>query len=223
MEAQLTAYLATKADDLAWFCHVDDDNYLNRRALAALLAGYDGRESDWYLGKASIPGPLELPPMSAGGESSSGQRFSFATGGAGFCLSRHLAERMRPWIVGGQFRQLAARIRLPDDVTIGYLVEVILGGRLTAVADLHSHLEPLEGLAVATSPQLLARAVTLSYGRYEDTGVANVITIEDPKDWYNESEETVDFMRIKESTRFYAIHCWLSPTECRKPREWTTL
>ncbi len=211
MEAQLTTFLQlTQTADgyakLEWFCHLDDDNYVNRRALAALLAAYDGRNEDWYLGKASIPEPLELPLESVHRDSSfsaaAGQRFWFATGGAGFCLSRHLVERARPWILGGRFRQLADDIRLPDDVTVGYLVEVVLGGHLAHIATMHSHLEPLQGLTGG----MLDRAVTLSYGRYEDTGAANVVGVASGQE-----------MEDEDVTRFYAVHCILYPSECQKP------
>jgi hypothetical protein len=211
MEAQLAAFLDSppaadpgggRKSPAAWFCHVDDDNYVNGRTLAGLLGRRNGLTEDWYLGKASVPEPLELPLSASPASPSPVRRFWFATGGAGFCLSRHLVERMRPWIVDGGFRQLAKAIRLPDDVTVGYLVEVLLGGRLTHVAALHSHLEPLQGLG----PQEMAAAITLSYGRYEDTGAENVVAVE------GEGEEGKE-----DRTRFRAVHCRLRPTECRRP------
>jgi len=42
-----------------WFCHFDDDNYVNVPRLLKLLDNYNPRE-DWYLGKPSIPAPLEI-------------------------------------------------------------------------------------------------------------------------------------------------------------------
>lgn len=42
-----------------WFCHFDDDNYVNVPALLRKLRRFDHRE-DWYLGKPSIPEPLEI-------------------------------------------------------------------------------------------------------------------------------------------------------------------
>ncbi len=42
-----------------WFCHFDDDNYVNVPALLRKLREFDHRE-DWYLGKPSIPEPLEI-------------------------------------------------------------------------------------------------------------------------------------------------------------------
>ncbi|ERL86659.1 hypothetical protein D910_04065, partial [Dendroctonus ponderosae] len=42
-----------------WFCHFDDDNYVNVPRLVRFLADYNPRE-DWYLGKPSIQAPLEI-------------------------------------------------------------------------------------------------------------------------------------------------------------------
>jgi fringe protein len=42
-----------------WFCHFDDDNYVNVPRLVHVLADYSPQE-DWYLGKPSIRAPLEI-------------------------------------------------------------------------------------------------------------------------------------------------------------------
>lgn len=42
-----------------WFCHVDDDNYVNMPALTRFLQGYSHTE-DWYLGRPSISHPIEV-------------------------------------------------------------------------------------------------------------------------------------------------------------------
>lgn len=42
-----------------WFCHFDDDNYVNIPRLVRFLGDYNPRE-DWYLGKPSIQAPLEI-------------------------------------------------------------------------------------------------------------------------------------------------------------------
>lgn len=42
-----------------WFCHFDDDNYVNIPRLVRLLDDYSPTV-DWYLGKPSISSPLEL-------------------------------------------------------------------------------------------------------------------------------------------------------------------
>lgn len=120
-----------------WFCHVDDDNYVNVRALLRLLGSYPHTQ-DIYLGKPSLDRPIQatervsenkvvsVPPTprqpapprgeEAGGAPRPGTRglgvsprapapgspqrpvhFWFATGGAGFCISRGLALKMSPW------------------------------------------------------------------------------------------------------------------------------
>jgi len=40
-----------------WFCHVDDDTYMNVVALVRLLRQYK-HYADWYLGKPSISHPM---------------------------------------------------------------------------------------------------------------------------------------------------------------------
>ena len=42
-----------------WFCHFDDDNYVNVPRLVNKLSQFDHRK-DWYLGKPSLPEPLEI-------------------------------------------------------------------------------------------------------------------------------------------------------------------
>ncbi|KAK0178932.1 hypothetical protein PV327_007771 [Microctonus hyperodae] len=79
-----------------WFCHFDDDNYVNVPRLLKLLDNYNPRE-DWYLGRPSIPAPLEIMRQhSAESSKRSKVKFWFATGGAGFCISRALALKMIP-------------------------------------------------------------------------------------------------------------------------------
>jgi hypothetical protein len=45
--------------DLRWFCHVDDDNYVNVPALNGLLKMYNPIK-DWYLGRTSTTKPLQI-------------------------------------------------------------------------------------------------------------------------------------------------------------------
>ena len=124
--------------------------------------------------------------------------FWFATGGAGFCLSRPLLNKMRPWIEGGAFQKLADDIRLPDDVTVGYLSEVLVGVELEQVGQFHSHLEPLRLV------RRLGEQVSLSYGRYEDTEEWNVVEVEG---------------RPEDPTRFKAAHCLIRPQDCEDDPE----
>lgn len=119
MAAEIMAFLAT---DNRWFCHFDDDNYVNVPALVKKLSHFD-HNSEWYLGKPSISSPLQVTTKS----DKKKVTFWFATGGAGFCLSRPLAQRMAPLVENGGFVATGENIRLPDDVTVGYIIEHELG------------------------------------------------------------------------------------------------
>jgi len=190
MEAELTTFLTSGR---SWFCHLDDDNYLNVPALVRMLSSYSPKE-EWYLGKASISAPLEMLDRSMLPKEKK-VSFLFGTGGAGFCLSRPLVERMGELVTN--FASTGDTIRLPDDVTVGYIAEVLMGVPLTQLETLHSHLEPLRRV----DRHMLEDQVTLSYSVYEN-GEINVVGL-----------DKIDF--VKDPTTFYTIHCEIFPELCR--------
>ncbi|KAM4881743.1 beta-1,3-N-acetylglucosaminyltransferase manic fringe [Thomomys bottae] len=188
MAAEFDAFLAS---GLRWFCHVDDDNYLNPRALLQLLKAFP-QAHDVYVGRPSLNRPIRASEPLPHNRTRLVQ-FWFATGGAGFCINRKLALKMAPWASGSRFVDTSALIRLPDDCTVGYIVECKLGGHLQFSPLFHSHLETLQLLGAA---QLLQQ-VTLSYGIFE--GKLNVIQIQGP------------FSPEEDPSRFRSLHCLLYP------------
>ena len=190
LEAEIGHFLTAEHDNKDWFCHLDDDNYLNTPALLDMLARYPSSQP-WYLGKVSIPKKLEVLDRLQLPEKKT-VKFWFATGGAGFCISRGLAEKMRPFVVDGKFQELSDTIRLPDDVTMGYLMEILLKIPLTQVSLFHSHLEPLRSI------KDFDKQITFSYSKYEDTSEDNVVEFEG-------DNNLID----NDPTRFYKIHCKL--------------
>ncbi|XP_075407080.1 beta-1,3-N-acetylglucosaminyltransferase manic fringe isoform X2 [Tenrec ecaudatus] len=188
MAAEFDAFLASGR---RWFCHVDDDNYVNPPALLRLLATFaPGREV--YVGRPSLNRPIHASePRPRNGTRL--VQFWFATGGAGFCINRKLALKMAPWASGHRFVDTSALIQLPDDCTVGYIIECKLGGHLQPSPLFHSHLETLQLLGVAQ----LREQVTLSYGVFE--GKLNVIKLQGP------------FSPEEDPSRFRSLHCLLFP------------
>nr|XP_027199479.1 fringe glycosyltransferase-like isoform X1 [Dermatophagoides pteronyssinus] len=178
--------------DKKWWCHFDDDNYVNIPRLLSLLQHYDPMY-DWYLGKTSIKHPLEIDDR----EFKKKIHFSFATGGAGFCISRSLALKMISVASNGQLISVGDRIRLPDDVTIGYIIEHMLNKKLTVIEEFHSHLEPMAML----EKNLLKNQVSFSYSGNNLN--RNVLQLNQLDSIHNDS------------TRFYSLHCYLFPELCR--------
>ncbi|XP_036804668.1 beta-1,3-N-acetylglucosaminyltransferase lunatic fringe-like [Oncorhynchus mykiss] len=174
-----------------WFCHVDDDNYVNIRSLVKLLSHYS-HAHDVYIGRPSLDRPLEATER-FGDAHTRPVRFWFATGGAGFCVSRGLALKMSPWASGGNFMTTADRIRLPDDCTVGYIIEALLGVGLIRSPLFHSHLENLQ----LVSPTQIHHQVTLSYGTVDSK--RNIINIR--------GALSLD----EDPTRFRSVHCVLYP------------
>ncbi|XP_047435156.1 beta-1,3-N-acetylglucosaminyltransferase lunatic fringe-like isoform X2 [Mugil cephalus] len=181
-----------------WFCHVDDDNYVNTGALLKLLSQYS-HSQDVYIGRPSLERPIEATER-LGSSDMKQVRFWFATGGAGFCLSRGLALKMKPWASGGTFMTTAERIRLPDDCTVGYIAEALLGVSLIRSPLFHSHLENL-GLVSDVHSQ-----VTLSYGTVENS--RNAVNVKGP------------FSINEDPTRFRSVHCLLYPDTVWCPGPW---
>ncbi|NWS55412.1 MFNG acetylglucosaminyltransferase, partial [Chunga burmeisteri] len=189
MAAEFDAFLASGR---SWFCHLDDDNYLNPRALLKLLSSYSVTW-DVYLGKPSLNRPIRASETLPNNQTKS-VRFWFATGGAGFCISRKLACKMVPWASGRNFLTTSELIRLPDDCTVGYIIECKVGGQLVPNALFHSHLENLQLIPSSR----LTQQVTLSYGVFENK--LNVIELSGP---FSPQEDP--------SSRFRSLHCHLYP------------
>ncbi|KAK2916588.1 hypothetical protein QQF64_025135 [Cirrhinus molitorella] len=174
-----------------WFCHVDDDNYVNVKTLVKLLSNYPHTQ-DMYIGKPSLDRPIEATER-LGDNKMRPVNFWFATGGAGFCVSRGLALKMSPWASGGHFMNTAEKIRLPDDCTIGYIIESVLGVPLTRSSLFHSHLENLQQV----SKSEVHKQITLSYGMFENK--RNIINMKGA------------FSVEEDPSRFKSVHCLLYP------------
>ncbi|XP_058122172.1 fringe glycosyltransferase [Anopheles ziemanni] len=176
-----------------WWCHFDDDNYVNIPRLVRMLDDYSPTQ-DWYLGKPSISSPLEifLDNTKTSTEVNKKVTFWFATGGAGFCVSRALALRMMPVAASGKFVAIGDKIRFPDDVTMGFLIEHILKVPLTVIDAFHSHLEPMEFIR----PETFHDQVSFSYARMRDEW--NVVKVD-------------GFDLKTDPKRIYSLHCYLYP------------
>ena len=163
---------------------------MNVPALLKKLAHFD-YNSEWYLGKPSIPNALEVINKSDKKKVS----FWFATGGAGFCLSRPLVEKMAPLVANGEFVATGENIRLPDDVTVGYIIEHKLGVPLTVVRTFHSHLEPLRLLPESS----MADQISFGYAAPSPSQQSNHIAL------------SQGLSELDDPTRFISLHCYLFP------------
>lgn len=188
MSAEYDGFMAS---DKRWFCHVDDDNYVNPEALLTLLSAFP-QDGDIYVGKPSLDKPITGHELLEGNATRE-VRFWFATGGAGFCLSRRLAEKMAPWASGPRFEQTSAIIRLPDDCTVGFIVEKRLGISMVHCPLFHSHLENL----LLIKHRNIPHQVTLSYGIFENK--------------MNSIEVKGSFSKEEDPSRFKTVHCILYP------------
>uniref|UniRef100_H2XPZ2 Fringe-like glycosyltransferase domain-containing protein n=1 Tax=Ciona intestinalis TaxID=7719 RepID=H2XPZ2_CIOIN len=186
MGAEYDMFMTTEKK---WWCHFDDDNYVNVPRLVEFLGHYDWRE-DVYIGKKSITRPIRS--MYKGNFVD----VTFATGGAGVCVSSALARKMEPWCLAGKLAETADDLRLPDDCTLGFVIINKLGGNLTTSPLFHSHLEGLNNVKMAS----LRKQVSLSFS------TKNVININ-----HGNSKNQV-FNATIDPTRFLSLHCFLFET-----------
>ena len=183
-----------------WFCHFDDDVYVNAVALQKLLSSYD-HSGYWYLGRwrvneksSRLPVPKQAPVHFP---SLMRNEYYYATGAA-YCLSRTLMRKMEVFLRGPEkFQSLSQLLgRLPEDMLIGFVVESLLGYELTVVPTIHTHLERLGSIPSVE----LSQQVTISYKLFFNS--PNVISLQ-PKNLLAPFH--------KDRTRFLSYHCLLYP------------
>ena len=83
-----------------------------------------------------------------------------------------------PLVGGGKFEDIGEKIRLPDDVTMGYVAEHLLATPLTVISDFHSHMEPHKALP-GNDATALAEGISYSYVLKEDSQMSNILEITD--------------------------------------------
>ncbi|TSK14496.1 Beta-1,3-N-acetylglucosaminyltransferase radical fringe [Bagarius yarrelli] len=151
-----------------WFCHVDDDNYVILPSLLQLLSSYSHTQ-DVYLGRPSLDHPIEAPEIvKSDGRSRPGTQDEPM--GKVFEYITHL--KISPHLITlGNFITTAEKIRLPDDCTVGYIIEALLDVPLIHTELFHSHLENLQRMPAAD----VLKQVTISYSSFENR--RNVIPI----------------------------------------------
>lgn len=187
MQAEINFFLQKMKTK--WFCHFDDDNYVNVPALVKTLRNLNSNK-DVYIGKPSLVKEMEAWDRL---DENKKKKFWFATGGAGFCLSRALINKMIPYVSDGKFEESCERVRLPDDCTMGFISEVLLAVKLTKSELFHSHLEALSLLGENEFSEQISFSHGILGGHDNRIGISGPFDIKD------------------DPSRFKSVHCFLYP------------
>ena len=139
-EAELQLMFQYKA---RWSCHFDDDTFVNYGQLRKTLESYD-ETKEIYLGRRSVAKPISISYNYEDNHKQSS--FVFGTGGAGWCISRPLLIKIEKVLSETTFSDISNQIRLPDDVTVGFVVNELLKIELTNDDHFNSHLTNLASL-----------------------------------------------------------------------------
>jgi len=118
-----------------WFCHFDDDQYVNVNNLQEYLSTLESNKS-YYIGRASWPDTLKRS------KEPFPNPFWFATLGAGVCLSKRALILLEPYTQNpSQFADGCINENYHDDIYLGFLLYGYLNISLTKTDRFHSHLE----------------------------------------------------------------------------------
>ncbi|CAB3219935.1 unnamed protein product [Arctia plantaginis] len=174
-----------------WFCHFDDDDYVNIPRLVAVLQEYNHKQ-DWYLGKRSSFSPMKLACryLNYTRWAVYDIVFWFGTGGAGFCISNALALKMYNVFALNGFTDVCSALTLNDDVCIGFLIDYVTKRKvtLTQVPGFHSHIEIMKKISL----EHFQKQITFSYSSNNTIDIRGFNTSVDP-------------------SRFLSLHCFLFP------------
>jgi fringe protein len=118
-----------------WFCHFDDDQYVNVNNLKEYLSTFDSNRP-YYIGRTSWPDTLKRS------KEPFPQPFWFATLGAGVCLSKRTINLLKPYTQSAsEFADGCIRENYHDDIYLGFVLNGYLNISLTKTNRFHSHLE----------------------------------------------------------------------------------
>ncbi|CAK8684413.1 unnamed protein product [Clavelina lepadiformis] len=212
-------FLRQPSTQKSWFCHFDDDTFVNVHALLAMLRHFNSN-LPFYIGRSpsqraiitrvydtkssNKPQYLEKEDIYAITDKSKLVAFHFALGGAGYCLSRRLVHEMAPYLQTQTFVTTAASISLPDDCVIGYIITHLLNVSLTDSDVMHSQFEPMTSMR---NEELIGQ-VTFSFnqsqsfvsriaGDYNDLEMGRNDTVA------SSINTSYDYSRIKNFFSFY--------------------
>ena len=157
-----------------WYCHFDDDTFLNFEALQNRLSSYP-EDYPIYVGKKSISKPVKITYKSINGKNIQSKPFNFATGGAGWCINRTMYQRLLNLLSNeSEFTRVSRTTGLPDDMTIGFLIESELGEELKNDEKFHSHLEDLNQIK---NPSDQVKKISKFFSKIGTCGMRNVNSI----------------------------------------------
>jgi hypothetical protein len=118
-----------------WFCHFDDDQYVNVNKLKEYLSTFDFNQP-YYIGRTSWSESLKRS------KEPFPYPFWFATLGAGVCLSKRTINLLKPYTENiSEFVNGCIQENYHDDIYLGFILNGYLNITLTKTNRFHSHLE----------------------------------------------------------------------------------
>ncbi|XP_078495983.1 beta-1,3-N-acetylglucosaminyltransferase lunatic fringe-like [Ciona intestinalis] len=181
-----TEYDTYMASGKKWWCRFDDDTYVNPPRTVHLVNGYNWTQ-DICIGKLSVPS------FTARYRARS-EVYKFPHGGAGCCISKSLAFKIKPWCGREKLGVIAKEASINDDCALGFIITNRLKINLKLTDLLHSTRESLKDLNTDTL--------------HEQVSIGQA-----PKNTVNldKLKNVKIFNHDVDPTRFMSLHCFLFP------------
>ncbi|XP_065919467.1 beta-1,3-N-acetylglucosaminyltransferase radical fringe-like isoform X2 [Dysidea avara] len=181
---QFYNYLETHkshGQQVQWYCHFDDDVYVNVKELSNLLSKYD-QSKPYYVGRFPRPG----------GVSNVSQKMFWYLAGATYCISLPLMMKLEKYFNGmDKFQNTCDVSGYPGDMTVGAIIELVLGYNVTHVDNMYTDLKNI-------STEALSKLITISFGSLD--GIYTESKIDPQLRLFTDTEDP---------TRFLTYHCLL--------------
>ncbi|XP_065900892.1 beta-1,3-N-acetylglucosaminyltransferase manic fringe-like [Dysidea avara] len=190
-------------DSFQWFCHFDDDMYVNVPELSSFLRQHDPAVP-YYVGSSDDPKYVHTLTDSAleGLQNASikvvNKQYQL-TSGCSYCISHSLMMEMKPYANGKKvLSDLCVMTGIKDDWTVGMIIVSLLGHH----RDIYDKVKTQQ-----TRTYLLARANLEDMKKY--VCVASTGTRQRNLESY---ARTINLPLSEDPMRFLAYHCLLYPT-----------
>ncbi|XP_065919469.1 beta-1,3-N-acetylglucosaminyltransferase radical fringe-like [Dysidea avara] len=183
-----------------WYCHFDDDIYVNVRELSNLLSKYDPTKP-YYIGR--YPRPVGVPVYASNfnrlkANYNVNRRIFWYSAGATYCVSLPVMMKLEKYFNGVvKFQHVCDVSGYTDDLTVGVVIDLVLGYNITHIDNMYNQATSLKEL----SPEALSKLITVGYRSHKSPNKLHIESKIDPKPRL--------FTDAEDPTRFLTYHCLL--------------
>ncbi|XP_065919474.1 beta-1,3-N-acetylglucosaminyltransferase radical fringe-like [Dysidea avara] len=182
------------SQQVQWYCHFDDDIYVNVKELSNLLSKYDPSKP-YYIGRYPRRFGFAVDSFRFGRLKNNynvSRRIFWYSAGATYCVSLALMMKLEKYFNGvDKFQHTCAVSEYTDDLSVGAIINLVLGYNITHIDNMYNQATDLKKL----SPEAVSKLVTVGFSS------GKTVNMIDPQPRL--------FTSTEDPTRFLTYHCLL--------------